>query len=288
MCSRFRGWSFFFAGLAISAAICPMESARGAQVPISVTGFDQSMVVAVGETYAGGALTATMDDGAPAVGLGSIWYGLGQNTVAPTTGLPIGVTTSIGDPTTTFELAPFGSGNIPSDDAVLIDSKHTTGGLTLPSPAAYSSLALFAASAGTGNVGDPMEYSLNFSDGSTQTGSLTVNDWFTNTNSSTTSVETVAYGAGGRIVQTGGYYNVTSPGNNPSLYELSIPVTSTMALLDSVSFTYSSGSGHTAILAISGAALVPEPCFVALMGLGGLGLGAQLIRRRWHKQRHRV
>jgi hypothetical protein len=193
MCPRFRGWSFFFAGLAIWATTCPIELARGAQVPISVTGFDQSMVVAAGESYAGGALTASMDDGTRSPLAGTTWYGVGQNASAPTTGLPIGVVTSMGDPTTTLEFAPFGSGNVPSDDAILIDSTHTTGAFTLSSPADYGSLALMTSTATTSTT-NVIGYTLMFSDGSTQTGSLTVNNWFT-------SGETVAYGAGGRINQ---------------------------------------------------------------------------------------
>jgi hypothetical protein len=279
MCTRFGGWSFFFAGLAIWATTCPIELARGAQVPISVTGFDQSMVVAAGETFLGGALTATMDGGTGSFVSTSTWYGVGQNTSAPTTGLPIGVVTSMGDPTTTLEFAPFGSGNVPSDDAILIDSTNTTGAFTLSSPADYGSLALIAATATTSTT-NVIGYTLMFSDGSTQTGSLTVNNWFT-------SGETVAYGAGGRLTQYQDI-NVGAPGEVPWVYELSIPVTPTTALLDKVNFAYSSGAGHTAIFALSGAIAVPEPSSAILMGLGGLGLCAQWMMRRRHKHRHEV
>jgi len=277
MCTRFRGWSFFFAGLAIWATTCPMELARGAQVPIAVTGFDQSMVLAVGGTYTGGGLTATMDDGTLSPLQGTAWYEVGQNSSAPTTGLPIGVVTSMGDPTTTLEFAPFGSGNVPSDDAILIDSTNTTGAFTLSSPADYGSLALIASSATTSTT-DVIGYTLMFSDGSTQTGSLTVNNWFT-------SGETVAYGAGGRINQNGVYINVGTVGAVPWVYELSIPVTPTTALLDKVNFAYSSGAGHTAIFALSGGiAAVPEPSSAILIGLGGLGCCAQrMMRRRKHR-----
>ena len=113
--------------------------AQVTNTPISVTGWDENMIVGLGQTYANAGLNATMDNGTNVGAGGNTWYALGQNTGAPTTGLPVGVvTTSASDPASAFYIQPAGN------DALLINqSQVTTGTLTLTSPAAYTTLEVF-------------------------------------------------------------------------------------------------------------------------------------------------
>ena len=167
----------------------------GGNAPIAVTGWTENMIVGVGQTFANAGLTATMDNGANVGAGGNTWYALGQNTGSPSTGLPLAVqTASQFDPTTSFSLQPAGQNN-----AILINgSQVTTGTLTLTTPANYAKLEVFGSSGGGANV---VNYTLNFAGGSTQSGSLTFNDWFGGDASPT------AYNAGGRI-NAGGYDSV--------------------------------------------------------------------------------
>lgn len=257
--------------LAASLLAMMVGLADGGQMPIAVSGFDQNMIVGVGQTFSGSGITATMDGG---TGLGgNTWYALGQNPDAATTGLPPGTITSASDATIQLSLQPAGG-----DNAVLINAGNTTGLLTLTSPAVYSALTLFGS---TGNGANTVDYTLNFAGGSTQSGSVSFGDWFGGS--------PVAVDANGRISNTG--YDAVNSGN-PNIYE--VPITFAPGLaLDSISLTQDptngsgsgGGNGNTAIFALSGTPNpTPEPGSIILLVIGAAGLSVAGRRcRRPHR-----
>jgi autotransporter-associated beta strand protein len=238
--------------LAVGSLLTTSGFAQVTNTPISVTGWDENMIVGVGQTYANAGLTATMDNGTNVGAGGNTWYALGQYTASTTTGLPVGVvTTSQNDSTSAFYIQPTGN------DALLINqSQVTSGTLTLADPGAYTTLEVFGSD---GNGAQVVNYTLNFAGGSTQSGSLNFSDWFGNDGSST------AYNASGRI-SSAGYNAVGSP--NPDIDEVSVPLTFSPGLvLTSVNFSYSSGGANTAIVGISGA--VAQLTWTGSNGIGG-------------------
>jgi hypothetical protein len=256
---------FTLAGFLAIAAFAFAVPATATQIPIPVAGFNQDVVVSATDTYPAG-VTATMDSGVGAT-TGNTWYGVGFNALAPTTGLPIGPVTSESDPNTTLQLAPFGSGNVTSSNAVFLDAGNTTGALALSTPAVYSTLSLFGS---TGNGTNIVNYTLNFADSSTQSGTLSFPDWFGNS--------PVAIDANGRVDQSGPE-DVNS--GNPNIYQENISFTPTGAALDSISLSYNSGPGNTAIFALSGTPVaVPEPASLVLFAIGAVGLLSIGHRRR--------
>lgn len=77
----------------------------------------------------------------------------------------------------------------------------------------------------------------------------------------------------------GGFtYNNVNAGN-PRLYQedVTVPVADQSKVLNSITFTYDSGSQTANILAISGTPTVPEPASAALVALAGMG---RLARQR--------
>ncbi|HET6250546.1 MAG TPA: PEP-CTERM sorting domain-containing protein [Tepidisphaeraceae bacterium] len=230
------------------------------QVPVSATGYNQDFVIGATDTFAGGK-TGSMDNGAGAT-TGNTWYAQGFNTAAPTTGLPTGPVTSQSDANTTLQLQPFGAADVTASNTLLIDSANTAGTLTLTSPAQYSTLSVFGSTGGGNNV---VNYTLNFADGSNQTGMITFPDWFGNT--------PVAILANGRVNENG-FDSVNS--GNPNIYQEDISFTNPGANLQSIAFAFNTGGGHTGIMAISGT-LVPEPASVGLLALAAVGM---LVRRR--------
>jgi len=98
-----------------------------------------------------------------------------------------------------------------------------------------------------GNGGAVVGYTVTHSDASTETGSLTVPDWF-NGGSNT------AWGCNGRMDNTGdfdNFNNSTTNDNPPYLYGLQITVSGASPVA-SIAFTYTSGGGVDNFFAVSG------------------------------------
>jgi uncharacterized protein (TIGR03118 family) len=172
---------------------------------------------------------------------GNVWYEVGVNTAALTTGLKTGLVTSQTDTNSTYLIQPAVGMN-----AFLIDAASPKGTITLETPIALYGFS-FAGSDGNGSA--TVTPTLEFTDGTSDTlAPLTFGDWFNNT--------PIAYTTGGRIdVDSPNSYNNVAAAN-PRV--LAINVTNSAAdaakMISSISFTWK-GSGattHTCIFALSG------------------------------------
>ncbi len=212
-------------------------------VSIAGSGYNENMVVGAAETFTSAPITATMDGGTSLSG--NTWYQVGQNSGAPTTGLPMGSSFSVPDPTTggdTFQMQ-----GIDTNNTILLagdGNGPTTATFTLSQPAAYNGLSFLAADGnGAANIGVTLNYASGFSYSTT----INVGDWFNGS--------PVAITANGRI-NSGGYDSVNS--GNPNLYYYDIVGLSPAQQLQSISFNFEGGgSTHTAIMAVTG--LVAPP-----------------------------
>ncbi len=255
--------------LSLGAAV---STASAAVTSISVTGYNRDVVVEAGApTNAAGVTDATMDGGATTP-TGGTWYAQGFNTAALATGLPAPGTTitslTASDHSYTFPLS-YGPGNGAAGltpNAFVVGQGSGSPTVTLTTPARYSVLS-FIGSAGHGPV--TVAYTINFADATTQTGTISVGDWFAGT---------AAYTTNGRLtVNTGGFDNVNA--GNPRLYTFDFGVTNTNSAVVSINLSSTSTTGTAALFALSGTAIpVPEPSTAMFGGLGALGLLS--VRRR--------
>jgi autotransporter-associated beta strand protein len=206
-------------------------------------GFNQNMVVGVGSTFANSGITATMDGGTTLGG--NTWYQLGQNTNAPTTGVPMGTNvTSQTNPQFTYAMQPVGGRNV-----LMLDNAggNSTGRFTLATPTTLNQISFLTSSGnGAGNVTATIHYS----DGSAdQTGTFTSPDWFNG--------NPTALVANGRI-NAGGYNAVNS--GNPQLYDGIITNPLAGSPVSSIDLSWTGGTNtHTAIFAMNAAVLNGDP-----------------------------
>src|SRR5262249_25168032 len=118
--------------------------------PITVTGFNQDVVVEADSTYPAtliGSTTAASEDGT--ANSGNTWYEQGYYTPAAATGLPAAGAriTSGADPDHHYQLAASYTNN----NAVLIDAENPSATILPLSPAPYAALS-FLTAAGHGPV----------------------------------------------------------------------------------------------------------------------------------------
>ncbi len=179
-------------------------------VPITVTGYNQDVVVEAGAvndptTHYANAVTASMDTGTTKTFF--TWYesGLPGGTGG---GLPVaGVFTSLADPAAQFQLSPYTGLN-----ALFLDAATTTGTLTLATPAQYAALSFLTSSALGSATSPVLALTINFSDGTAPLTGLSVitPDWFDNS--------PAALFAQGRVrVDTGAFDSVGN--DNPRMYQ---------------------------------------------------------------------
>jgi hypothetical protein len=215
--------------------------------PIILTpgSFSQDMVVEhnAPQVPNGTHTTASMDAGT--VNTGNSWYERGYNAAAPTTGLPTAGSTftSAAFPSHRYTMPP----SYTTNNAAMIDVSDSAT-LTLATPAAFSALSLLT-SAGNGPV--TIDFTVHHADGSTETGSLDAQDWFTN--------NLVAVDANGRVdVVSGAFDSVNS--NNPSLYVVDVSLGNRTSPVTSIDLSWdaaNTGNGVAAVFALSG--LAPSP-----------------------------
>lgn len=209
--------------------------------PIALTSasYNQDIVVentAPAPVLAGAYTTASMDSG-----LGNAnwsWYEQGYNTANPTTGLPpAGSTfTSQSAANHQYTMAPSYTVN----NAVLLDATLSRATLTFVTPAACAGLSLLESG---GHNGVAFSYTVHHQSGATETGSGNIPDWFNGSNP--------AWTANGRV-DVGSFALNAVNGGNPRLYSLDITLLNVTDPVTSIDFTYVSGTGHGAIMAVSG------------------------------------
>jgi predicted alpha-1,6-mannanase (GH76 family) len=227
--------------LILIATLCATGTARAgfAPIPLSAGSFNESMIVPASSpapVIPGGYTTASMDAGL--ANTGTSWYEQSYNTSAPTTGLPHpgAILTSQSLPNHSYVMAPSYTAN----NAVMLDSTLTNATLVLASPAAYGGLSLLESG---GNNGVSFTYTVHHQNGAVDSGSASIPDWYNGSNP--------AWTANGRVdVQAFTFSSVN--GNDPRLYSLDLTLVNSSSPVTSITFTYLSGTGHGAILAVSG------------------------------------
>ncbi len=219
-----------------------LGTARADFAPISLTAtsYNQDMVVertAPAPVVPAGYTTASMDNGT--ANSGYSWYERGYNPAAPLTGLPPAGTTFTDQsaPNHQFQMAPSYTAN----NAIVLDSTLTAGTLVFATPAAYSRLSLLESG---GHNGVAFNYTVYHQNGTTETGNGSIPDWFNGANP--------AWTANGRV-DVGTFALDSVNGNNPRLYSLDISLANSNSPVTRIDFSYSSGTGHGAVLALSGA-----------------------------------
>lgn len=185
------------------------------------------------------ATTATLDTG-PA-NTENTYYEQGYNMDAPATGLPPAGTTitseSFPDHSYTFATS------YAANNALLVNTNSPTGTLNLTTPSALNSLSFLAAA---GNGSPTINYVVHHADGSSETGTMVVPDWF-----STGDYVTIV---NGRVnVVSGAFQSVD--GGNPKIFSVDITLSNTTSPVTRIELDASTaGSGVVAVFAVSGAA----------------------------------
>lgn len=172
------------------------------------------------------------------------WFEQGLYTANPSMGLPAAGTTigSMSQGDHSYNLPPSYTAN----NAVLVSTNVLNATITMTAPTPVTGLSLMGTS---GNGATTLNYVVHHADSTTESGSLTLPDWF----GPGTANEVMAVGsrvdALGINFQFPGSANGFS-GNAPYLWSLDIPITDTASAVTSVDLTYT-GGGIASILAVS-------------------------------------
>lgn len=184
-----------------------------------------------------GAVTASMDGALAKTGY--TWFERGYYTTDVTVGLPVAGSTFTN---VALDHAYTMAASYTANNAFLIHSSVTSATITLAAPTACTALS-FLGSAGNGPM--TVNYTIHHADTTTQTGSISVLDWFPPGGSP------IALEVRGRVLADGS--GVQIPGGNfPSLLALDVTLANSTSPVTSVDLAYTSGAGAACILALSG------------------------------------
>jgi hypothetical protein len=151
------------------------------------------------------------------------------------------VFTNINNPNMTFLMPP----DYTVNNELMVDTAFTSGTLTFNTATTATNLAILCTSGGGSMT---VNYTVTHADASTETGVLSLSDWFNGGS-------TVAWGANGRVAPGGGYnnYNGSTTNNNPPyLYAATITVSGASPVASITFDTPSSTSAHANFYAVSG------------------------------------
>jgi hypothetical protein len=217
--------------------------------PIAVTGYNADMIVEIGAPQPVAlttATTATMANGI--ANTGTTWFEAGYDPFLPTNGLPAtnSIITSANQPDHHYKLPPSYTAN----NAAVLDGAIPSANLTPATPTSFSALSFLAASA---NGGTPINFNIQHQDGTTESGSFTVPDWFNNS--------PVAYNVNGRILlDNRALTNENATPLNPRLYEPQVALNNTVSPVTNVALSYAGGGiSRAAFFAMSGSAGAVPP-----------------------------
>jgi len=184
-----------------------------------------------------GAVTASMDGGLTKAGY--TWFERGYYTTDATVGLPVAGSTFTN---VALDHAYTMAASYTANNSFLIDSNVTSATITVTAPTACSSLS-FLGSAGHGPM--TVNYTVHHADTTTESGSISVLDWFPPNGSP------IALEVRGRVLADGSGIQIPA-GNFPSLLALDVTLANTTSPVTSVDLAYSAGTGDACILALSG------------------------------------
>ena len=175
------------------------------------------------------------------------WFEQGYDAANGSLGLPAAGTTitSVSQSDHLFALPPSYTNN----NAVLIATNLPSAAIGLPAAPVPCSGLSFLCEAGTGPVN--VNYTVQHADGTTETGSLAIPDWFAS--APTNANEVLAVGARvdalGMTFQTPGNISPNT-GNAPYMWSMDIALADISSAVTNVAFTYASG-GTAIIMAVS-------------------------------------
>ena len=181
--------------------------------------------------------TASMEQGV--ANWGFSWFERGYVADFPVTGLPPAgsVFTSLQSSDHEYQMAP----SYQKANALLIDAARLQGALVVAAPTNYAALSFLTSSGGAGNL---IQYTVHYGERGSETGIFESPNWYGNNDP--------AWVASGRVeVTTFVRSDVTE--YNPRLYSVDVRLSQVLGPITSLDFTLGSGSGHTAIFAVSGA-----------------------------------
>ena len=183
---------------------------------------------------------ATMDGGFEKTG--HTWFAQGFYTPDPTIGLPPEGTTIVAasNATHSFTMAPSYTAN----NTVVVYSNSTSATITLSAPAAYSALSFMGSAGNTPGGAMVVGYTVVHADTTTETGTLTIQDWFP------TAKTNLVIEARGRVEASGTGVQIIA--DNPSLLFHDVTLTNTTSPVTSIQLSHISGQGVTCIAAVSG------------------------------------
>jgi hypothetical protein len=195
---------------------------------------------------AAGFTTATMDGGA--ANTGNTIYERGYAFNAPATGLPAPGSTVTNAAATNhvYVLAPSYTAN----NAVFLNSATPTATITPSTPTASYGFSFLGASSGGASA---IDYVATHADGSTETGSLTIPDWF--------NASPVALNLNGRVNLDNSVLDNINAGN-PRLYGVDIAFSNTTSPVTKIDLTFAGTTSRAAIFAVSSSTGPVPPSFL--------------------------
>lgn len=225
-------------------------STGGEFAPLEFTGFNKDMIVEATADQAGplqGVTTASIDNGAA----NTAWtaYEQGHNLLFPTTGLPAAGTllTNVSATNNTYRMAP----DYTQNNAIVIDSANGTATITPAAPAVAAGISFLGAS---GNGAVTVAYTINHQTGDPSSGTFVIPDWFNG--------NPVAFFFRGRVNLNDTTYGNVNDATNPRLYPINI-VDNSGAPITSIDLSWTSGTGHGVIFAVSTSGAPQPPTFLS-------------------------